>query len=209
MYALGGGISAFFYHLSLGSNFYAYKYPVLAYYVILTMGATLLTSLSRFYWHRYRFIIRVLAFFLPYVNSTYPIAIRVLTVCIPTGKDCAMETLYLHFVSGLLILLLSFFFVTKIPERLAPGKFDYIFQSHQLFHLTAAAQIVVVLYMIPIDAVLRREIQSEYDEITPDFFTTFGVFGMAFLGSLVVVALLGVLVLKDILKPNLNEMKED
>ena len=209
MYTLGGGIMAFFYHQNLGSALYGYKYPILAYYVILTVGVTLVTSLSRFYWHRYRFIIRVLAYFLPYVNTTYPIAVRVLTVCIPTGKDCVKETLFLHILNGLLTLLIAFFFVTKIPERFAPGKYDYTFQSHQLFHLTAATQTLVVFYMIPIDAALRREIQSQYDTIRPDFFTTFAMFGLAFLSSLVVVAVLGVLVVKDILKPNLNEIKED
>lgn len=209
MYTIGGGIMAFFYHLSLGSVFYDYKYPILSYYVVLTICATLLTSLSRFYWYRYRFIIRVLAFFLPYVNTTYPIAIRMLTVCIPTRSDCVMETLFLHVINGMLVLLLSFFFVSKIPERFAPGKFDYVFQSHQLFHVSAAIETMVVFYMIPIDAAVRREIQSEYDAIRPDFFTTFGMFGIAFLGSLLVVVLLGGLVLKDILKPNLNEIKED
>ncbi|XP_041379376.1 heptahelical transmembrane protein 2-like [Gigantopelta aegis] len=29
-----------------------------------------------------------------------------------------------------------FFFVSKIPERFSPGKFDYLFHSHQLFHVT-------------------------------------------------------------------------
>ena len=200
---------AYFYHLNLGSVLYGYKYPVLFYYVVLTIGATVMTSLSRFYWHRYRFIIRVLAFFLPYVNTTYPIATRVLTVCIPTGNDCIMETLYLHIINGILVFFIAFFFVTKIPERFAPGKFDYIFQSHQLFHLTAAGDTLLVFYMMPIDAALRRESQSPYDAIRPDFFTTFGVFGVAFLGSLVVVAILGVLVVKDILKPNVSEIKED
>ena len=29
-------------------------------------------------------------------------------------------------------------FVIKIPEQYAPGKFDVIFQSHQLFHIMAS-----------------------------------------------------------------------
>ena len=209
MYTLGGGISAYFYHLSLGSTFYDYKYAILAYYVILTVCATLITSLSRFYWHRYRFVIRVLAFFLPYVNTSYPIGLRVLTVCAQTGKECVPETLYLHALNEILTVLLAFFFVTKIPERFAPGKFDYVLQSHQLFHLTAAAQTLLVFYMMPLDATLRRESLSRYDGIRAGFSTTFGVFGVAFLGSLVVVVLLGVAVMKDILRPNLSEIKED
>ena len=208
MYTLGGGIMVYFYHLPFGSVFYGYKYPLLAYYVCLTIGATLITSLSRFYWHRYRFIIRVLAFFLPYVNTSYPIVIRLLTVCIPTGKECVVETLHLHVINEILIFFIAFFFVTKIPERFAPGKFDYIFQSHQLFHITAASQTLLIFYMMPIDTIARREGLSQYDAMQADFLTTFGVFGIAFVGSLVVVALLGVLVVKDILKVNLD-VKED
>ena len=209
LYTLGGGIMAYFYHLPQGSIFFAYKYPLLVYKVVLAIGATLITGLSRFYWHRYRFIIRVMAFFLPYISTSYPIAIRVFTVCIPTGEDCVMETLLLHFLNEILIFFIAFFFVTKIPERFAPGKFDYVFQSHQLFHVTAALQTLLVFYMMPIDSVARREALSRFEAIRPDFFTTFGMFGIAFIGCLLVVTVLGGLVLKGILKANSNDIKED
>ena len=199
LYTLGGGIMVYYYHLPLGSVFYQYKYPLLVYKVSLAIVATLLTCLSRFYWQKYRFAIRVLAFFLPYVSTSYPIATRVLTVCIPKGEECVMETLYLHTFNEFLTFFIAFFFVTKIPERFAPGKFDYVFQSHQLFHVTAAIQTLLIFYMMAIDTSVRRESLSKYDVIAPDFFSTFGMFIIAAIGCLFVVVVLGILVMKEIL----------
>lgn len=200
LYTLGAGLMAYFYHLPLGSVFFEYKYPLLVYKVFLAVSATLVSALSRFYWQRYRFVIRVMAFFLPYITTLYPIGIRVVTICIPTGEDCVMETLFLHILNEILTFFIAFFFVTKIPERFAPGKFDYMFQSHQLFHVTAAVQTLLSLYMMPIDSTVRRQDLSKYDVIRPDFFSTFGMFGMAFVTSLFVVIVLGCLVMKNVLK---------
>lgn len=208
LYTLGGGLMVYFYHLPLGSVFFNYKHPLLIYKIVLAIGATLLTGLSRFYWQKYRFVIRVLAFVLPYISTSYPIGIRFFTVCLPTGEDCVMDTLFLHIFNEILTCFIVFFFVTKIPERFAPGKFDYVFQSHQLFHTTAAGQTLLVFYMMPIDTLARREGLSRYDVITPDFLTTFGVFGVAVVGCFSVVVVLGTLVMKGVLKSKSVDAKK-
>ena len=209
LYTLGGGMVAYFYHLPQNSVLYQYKYPLLAYEVLLAVTATLVTGLSRFYWRRYRFVIRVLAFLLPYINTASPIGVRILTVCLPTGKECVMETLFHHIICEILTLVLTFFFISKIPERFAPGKFDYVFQSHQVFHVTAAVQTVLIFYMIPIETAVRREGLSKYEVIKPDLFTTFAMYGAAIVGCLVVVLTLSVLVMKEVLKPNKSDIKTD
>ena len=48
------------------------------------------------------------------------------------------------------------FFVTKIPEEINPGRYDYYFQSHQLFHMLVVIKTTLVYYCIPIDASIRR-----------------------------------------------------
>ncbi|XP_041379377.1 progestin and adipoQ receptor family member 3-like, partial [Gigantopelta aegis] len=56
-----------------------------------------------------------------------------------TGSSIACY-FYDEFIKLLLIYCLTltmvFFYSSKIPERFSPGKFDYLFHSHQLFHVT-------------------------------------------------------------------------
>ena len=209
IYLLGGGLTAFFYHLPLGSTILTYKYPLLTYNLIMAIGATLISGLSRFYWHRYRFVIRITTFLFPYFTTSYPNLIRVFIVCIPTGEDCTTDSAILGILREIITLLSVFFYITKIPERCAPGKFDYTFQSHQLFHVTSALQTFLLLYSIPIDAVTRREALTQFEAAAPDLLTTFGVFGVGTMGCLLIVIVLGSLVIRGSLKPTVDHLKED
>ena len=206
---LGGGIAAYFYQLPLRSTLLAYKYPLLTYNLLLSIGATLLTGLSRFYWHRYRFIIRMATFLFPYLTTSYPNFIRIFTVCLPTGKDCTMGSAFYYVLKEIVIFIAAFFYVTKIPERFAPGKFDYVLQSHQLFHIMTALQVFLLFYSGPIDAITRREALSQIEAITPDFWTTIGVFGIGAVGCLLIVIMLGSFMILGSLKPSNHHLKED
>ena len=65
--------------------------------------------------------------------------------------------------------LLVFHFVTKIPERLAPDKFDIFIQSHQLFHVFAALAMTNQLTVIMIDSKARRDVLTKDAEETQAF----------------------------------------
>ena len=201
MYALGGAINGFFHEQSVNSPFYKYQGLVLSLDIALAINATLFSGLSRFYWKKFRFLIRTMSFFLPYVAAVAPFAQR-LTVCLSTGSECVHETLVLHFSGFLLTFTLAFFFVTKIPERFYPGKFDYFFQSHQLFHVIAAIQTCVQMYMLPLDVQIRREALQQVEAATPTFYNTFLPYLVAQVGGLVVVAVMGVLIVRGVLVCN-------
>lgn len=209
MLTMGGGITAYFYHLPLHSTLLAYKHPLLTFNLLLAICATLLTGLSKFYWHRYHFAIRIASFLFPYLNTSYPNFIRIFTMCLPTGKDCTMDSAFFYILKETIILVAVFFYITKIPERCAPGKFDYVLHSHQLFHVMTALQVFLLLYSIPIDAVTRKEALSRCEALTPDFWTTFGVFGIGTVGCLLIVIVLGSLVVQGNLKPNNHHLNED
>ena len=201
---LGGGLCSYFYQLPLGSALLAYKYPLLTCNLLLVVGATLLTCLSRFYWHRYRFVIRTATFLFPYLTVSSPNFIRIFMVCVPTGKDCTLESAFLYVLREGVMCVAVFFYATKIPERCAPGKFDYLFNSHQLFHIVTALHMFLVLTTCPIDAMSRKEALSQFESIAPDFWTTFGVFGIGTTGCLLVVTVLGCLLISGTLKTNLK-----
>lgn len=201
LYALGGGISAFFYQQSVHSPYFSYKYPILFLEASFAVSAVVFGGLTRFFWKKYRFVIRILSFVLPYMSALLPFLQRFLR-CIMTGEECVHETLHLHFIGVLLTMTLTFFFVTKIPERFAPGKFDYFFQSHQIFHITAAIQTTMQMYMIPYDGRARRKVLEAVGGTSPDITTTFVPFLTAVVFGLLTAVILGYLMRVGVLTSN-------
>ncbi|XP_033971888.1 membrane progestin receptor gamma-B isoform X2 [Trematomus bernacchii] len=77
--------------------------------------------------------LRVVAFAYPYLFVNIPLFYRVF-LCV--GEGCTdNDTNILHCKHIALAFLTGFLFATHLPERLAPGSFDYIGHSHQLFHV--------------------------------------------------------------------------
>ena len=51
----------------------------------------------------------------------------------------------------MLLFAATFFFVTKIPEKLNQVDMTATFKSHQLFHMLVVVKTTLVYYCIPID----------------------------------------------------------
>uniref|UniRef100_A0A8D2H0B9 Progestin and adipoQ receptor family member 6 n=1 Tax=Urocitellus parryii TaxID=9999 RepID=A0A8D2H0B9_UROPR len=67
-----------------------------------------------------------------------PLLLLPLGLCWGRGHSCGQEALSTsHSYHLLCALLTGFLFASHLPERLAPGRFDYIGHSHQLFHICA------------------------------------------------------------------------
>ena len=208
MYAFSGSLATFFYLYPADSLCFRYKWATLTLFGALCVGATALSGLSRFYWERWRFVIRAGAYALPYTTSSFPAWIRLL-MCQFAGRDCTAETHNLHILAIVMIAVLAFFFVSKVPERFAPGRFDTIFQSHQLFHLCAAAASCLHLYTFPIDAAIRRELMSADVNRLPDFYSTILLYAVVNASCLAFVAALSFAVFKGILLSNKQNPPEE
>ena len=170
MYTFGLSLSTFFYLYPPDSLYVRYKRVTLFVFGALCVGSTVMSGLSWFCWKRWCFIIRAFAYGLPSVVFSVPAWIRFLD-CQFAGRDCTMETHNIHLVAIALTGLLTFFYISKVPERFAPGRFDVVFQSHQLFHLLTATVSSLNMFAFPIDAVIRRELMTAAD-IMPDFNST-------------------------------------
>ncbi|KAM9688215.1 membrane progestin receptor delta isoform 2-T2 [Trichechus inunguis] len=82
-------------------------------------------------------VLRTAAFAYPFLFDNLPLFYR-LGLCWGRGRDCGQEALSTsHGYHLLCALLTGFLFTSHLPERLAPGHFDYIGHSHQLFHICA------------------------------------------------------------------------
>ncbi|KAG7283793.1 hypothetical protein CRUP_034417 [Coryphaenoides rupestris] len=74
-----------------------------------------------------------------------------------TGEGCTDNgTNVLHYYHIALAFLTAFLFATHLPERLAPGSFDYIGHSHQLFHVCSIVGTHFQMKAIEQDMATRR-----------------------------------------------------
>lgn len=73
------------------------------------------------------------------------------------GESAQNEASLYHQKHMLMTLLASFFYSAHLPERLAPGCFDYIGHSHQLFHVCVILATHMQMEAILLDKNLRKE----------------------------------------------------
>ncbi|RVE60117.1 hypothetical protein OJAV_G00177720 [Oryzias javanicus] len=103
-------------------------------------------------WRTHRYVIRTLVFLLPFLVSSTPIFYRLLTTSPYSAASpslSASTSMASFFYRHCLWLLVSALFnISKLPERLAPGRFDIWGHSHQWFHCCTFLSILDELHMI-------------------------------------------------------------
>ncbi|XP_004628838.1 membrane progestin receptor gamma isoform X1 [Octodon degus] len=99
-------------------------------------------------------LLRVLAFAYPYVWDSLPIFYRLFLF---PGVSAQNEAVLYHWKHTAMTLLASFLYSAHLPERLAPGRFDFIGHSHQLFHVCVILATHMQTEAILLDKALRKE----------------------------------------------------
>ncbi|XP_073068187.1 membrane progestin receptor gamma isoform X3 [Manis javanica] len=99
-------------------------------------------------------MLRVLAFAYPYTWDSIPIFCRLFLF---PGESAQNEATLYHQKHMAMTLLASFFYSAHVPECLAPGCFDYIGHSHQLFHVCVILATHMQMEAILLDKTLRKE----------------------------------------------------
>lgn len=103
-------------------------------------------------WKRHRYLIRTFVFLLPFLVSSTPIFYRLLTRSpySTTSSSFAASTSTAGFFCRhcFWLLVSAVFNISKIPERLAPGRFDIWGHSHQWFHCCTFLSILEELHLI-------------------------------------------------------------
>ncbi|XP_017285740.1 membrane progesterone receptor epsilon [Kryptolebias marmoratus] len=103
-------------------------------------------------WREHRYIIRTLVFLLPFLISSTPVFYRLLTrspysrTSSSFAASAPMPGFFLR--HSLWLLVSAMFNISKLPERLAPGRFDIWGHSHQWFHCCTFLSILDELRMI-------------------------------------------------------------
>ncbi|CAK6973942.1 membrane progestin receptor gamma-B [Scomber scombrus] len=156
-YSLGSAItySAYVFPDKWGNSLFHRCYIPIA--VLNTVVCTALACYSRFPEYqspKFSKVLRVFAFAYPYLFDNIPLFYRVF-LCV--GEGCTdNDTNILHYYHIALASLTGFLFATHLPERLAPGSFDYIGHSHQLFHVCGILGTHFQMKAIEQDMVTRR-----------------------------------------------------
>ncbi|XP_026175790.1 membrane progestin receptor gamma-B isoform X2 [Mastacembelus armatus] len=157
LYSLGSAIvfSAYvFPDKWVNSVFHRCYIPVAA---LNTLICTSLACYSRFPEYqspKFSKTVRIVAFTFPYLFDNIPLFYRVF-LCVREG--CTdNDTNILHYNHIALAFLTGFLFATHLPERLAPGSFDYIGHSHQLFHVCGILGTHFQMKAIEQDMLTRR-----------------------------------------------------
>ena len=204
LYSIGGCIGYYFYERPLDNVLYQYKWTLIVACVIICCIATLQCSLSRFFWEKQRYLMRAGSYVLPYNAALMPFFLRMFT-CIWTGEQCITETIPYHLMAFSTSLIMIFFFVSKLPEKKFPGKFDYFFHSHQIFHIAAAIMTSLQFYVNHRDANIRHSMLTVDPYFIPDVYTTFIPLLIVSIVGFSIIAILGFLVMKGILQSNKGE----
>ncbi|XP_061633668.1 uncharacterized protein paqr6 isoform X5 [Phyllopteryx taeniolatus] len=112
-----------------------------------------------------------------------------LTLLLCCGGRCSpSEALLSHFYQVTFALLTCFLFTSHLPERLAPGRFDYFGHSHQLFHVSAVVATHFQLGAVLSDMTSRRG-RLEATGAPPSLPGTAGAVALGLVLNLGVVAL--------------------
>ncbi|XP_066928004.1 membrane progestin receptor gamma-B-like [Clytia hemisphaerica] len=117
--------------------------------------------------------IRASSFFVPWLNCVFPYIYRALSCKSPI--DC--DTSSVPYFGGhvIFILICAVTISTRFPERLSPGTFDFIGQSHQIMHVCAIFSSYFQMLCIKNEMLLREdelrmtEINIQYSKYTFHF----------------------------------------
>ncbi|XP_053127626.1 membrane progestin receptor gamma isoform X2 [Hemicordylus capensis] len=187
LYSLGSAVAYSAYVFPeewLGNTFHHY-YVTIA--VLNTIIGTTLACYSRFNemeQPRFSKAIRTIAFAYPYAYDSVPLYYR-LYLCAVRG--CIENALPIHYRHTVFAWLTCFLFATHLPERLAPGRFDYFGHSHQLFHICGIMGTLFQMEALLVDMTDRREQLLEALP-APSFSQTIGALAASATVSLIIIA---------------------
>ncbi|XP_013852424.1 progestin and adipoQ receptor family member 6 isoform X6 [Sus scrofa] len=116
-----------------------------------------------------------------------PLLLLPLGLCWGRGPSCGQEALSTsHCYHLFCALLTGFLFASHLPERLAPGRFDYIGHSHQLFHICAVLGTHFQLEAVLADMGSRRAWLATQD-LPLGLMGTMATLGLVVAGNLLII----------------------
>ena len=158
MFGVGGACTTFYYLRPLNIGFFLYDSPnlFLGGSALCNLVATYFSCASRHRWESSKYIIRTLAFALPFMYGNFPAGLRLL-MCILGWGECthAMNYLFLSWTAYFAGAILN---STRLPERFFPGYFDILGHNHQWLHIITTLGTVSHFWAVQVALEVRKDL---------------------------------------------------
>ncbi|KFP30012.1 Membrane progestin receptor gamma-B, partial [Colius striatus] len=128
---------------------------------------------------------RTLAFVYPYLFDSIPLFYRFYLCAV---ESCSEAAILLHYKHTIFAFLTCFIFASHLPERLAPGHFDYIGHSHQVFHVCGILGTHFQMEAITTDMAQQHQ-QLLHTSLHPSSLQTLGSMGICLAINLAIIRL--------------------
>ncbi|XP_077328972.1 membrane progestin receptor gamma isoform X2 [Lithobates pipiens] len=188
LYSLGSAVAYSAYVFPdrwVNSTFHQYFVPWAVFNTIISTGMSCYSRFPEETRPRISKVLRTTAFAYPYLFDSIPLFYR-LFLC--SGEDCAHnDAMAMHFWHTAFAFLTGFLFATHLPERLAPGCFDYVGHSHQLFHVCGILGTYFQMEVLILDMNLRRTWLLDNGPV-PTISLTLGAWCLALTITLLIIA---------------------
>ncbi|NWI94329.1 MPRGB protein, partial [Pitta sordida] len=165
----------------LGSSFHLCYVPLATLNTLLSTGLSCYSRFLEVERPRLSKASRTLAFVYPYLFDSIPLFHR-LWGC--SWHGCTEGSLPLHLRHTGCAFLTCLIFTTHLPESLAPGHFDYIGHSHQLFHVCG-----ILGTHFQLEAILRDMAERQGQLLLPSSLQTLGSLGICLAGNVAIVGI--------------------
>ncbi|KAK4009048.1 hypothetical protein OUZ56_014189 [Daphnia magna] len=167
--------------------------------VFLSLASTTLTCTSRAIVRDVvaQRLMRLAAFTLPYIWVSIPLFVRLFDCFryVEASSSCptadALRATKLHLCQVIVALLASFCYASHLPERILPGKFDYVGHSHNLLHICGVTATLFQMEGALIDMDVRRSHLIENQLAMMDPFWDQWIPLVVLLGHVLLVAVFG------------------
>ncbi|XP_073474368.1 membrane progestin receptor gamma isoform X2 [Aquarana catesbeiana] len=188
LYSLGSAVAYSAYVFPdrwVNSSFHQYFVPWAVLNTIISTGMSCYSRFPEETRPRISKVLRTTAFAYPYLFDSIPLFYRMF-LC--SGEDCTHNAaMTMHFWHTAFAFLTGFLFATHLPERLAPGCFDYVGHSHQLFHVCGILGTYFQMEVLILDMNLRRTWLLDNGPV-PTISLTLGAWCLALTITLLIIA---------------------
>lgn len=159
MFGIGGACTTIYYLRPLNTGFILFDSPNL--FIggasLCNLVAVYVSCASRHRWEPIKYVIRTMAFMLPFLYGNSPTYTRFLLCLFSQSGQCSFSLAYL-FLGWVAYLVAAILNSIRVPERYFPNIFDVFGHNHQWVHMITTLGTLGHFWAVQVDLVGREEL---------------------------------------------------